>query len=56
MSIVALEYDWVWYRCHHLFADFLRNHLEREQPERLVPLRLKASERYEDNELAAEVV
>jgi hypothetical protein len=27
--IVALDDDWVWYRCHHLFVDFLRNHLER---------------------------
>ena len=56
MFIVALEYDWVWYRCHHHFADVLRNHLERELPECLAPLRLKASERYEDNELVAGVV
>ena len=33
LFIVALDDERVWYRYHHLFADFLRSRLERESPE-----------------------
>jgi hypothetical protein len=51
---VALDDNRVWYRYDHLFADFLREDLEREGSEPLAPLRLRAYERCEDNGLVAE--
>jgi ATP/maltotriose-dependent transcriptional regulator MalT len=51
---VALDDNRVWYRYHHLFADFLRENLEREGSEPLAPLRLRAYERCEDYGLVAE--
>jgi LuxR family maltose regulon positive regulatory protein len=56
LLFVPLDDDRVWYRYHHLFADFLRSRLERERPERLVPLHLRASEWYGENALVAEAV
>jgi LuxR family maltose regulon positive regulatory protein len=56
LLVVPLDDERVWYRYHHLFADFLRSRLERERPERLTPLHLRASEWYEDNALVAEAV
>jgi len=56
LLIVPLDDERVWYRYHHLFADFLRSRLEREQPERLAPLHLRASEWYEENASVAEAV
>src|SRR5918997_1316524 len=56
LLVVPLDDERVWYRYHHLFADFLRGRLEREQPERLAPLHLRASEWFEENALVAEAV
>src|SRR5918999_1330826 len=56
LLVVPLDDERVWYRYHHLFADFLRGRLERERPERLTPLHLRASEWYEENTLVAEAV
>src|SRR5918992_1514949 len=56
LLVVPLDDERVWYRYHHLFADFLRSRLERERPERLAPLYLRASEWYEENALVAEAV
>ena len=56
LLVVALDDDRVWYRYHHLFADFLRGSLERERPEELAPLHLRASEWCEENALVAEAV
>src|SRR5215213_8557047 len=56
LLVVPLDDERVWYRYHHLFADFLHGRLERERPERLTPLHLRASEWYEDNALVAEAV
>jgi LuxR family maltose regulon positive regulatory protein len=56
LLVVPLDDERVWYRYHHLFADFLRSRLERERPERLAPLHLRASEWYEENALVAEAV
>src|SRR5829696_2839047 len=53
LLVVPLDDERVWYRYHHLFADFLRGRLERERPERLTPLHLRASEWYEENALVA---
>src|SRR5918994_174638 len=56
LLVVPLDDDRVWYRYHHLFADFLRSRLERERSEQLAPLHLRASEWYEENALVAEAV
>jgi len=56
LLVVPLDDERCWYRYHHLFADFLRSRLERERPEKLVPLHLCASEWYEEKGLFAEAV
>jgi LuxR family maltose regulon positive regulatory protein len=56
LLIVPLDDDRVWYRYHHLFADFLRDRLQRERPEQLAPLHLRASEWYEENASVVEAV
>jgi LuxR family transcriptional regulator, maltose regulon positive regulatory protein len=56
LFVVPLDDERVWYRYHHLFADFLRSRLERELPDRSTPLHLRASEWYEENALVAEAV
>src|SRR3712207_1086350 len=56
LLVVPLDDDRVWYRHHHLFADFLRGRLRRESPERAGELQLRASEWYEENALVAEAV
>jgi LuxR family maltose regulon positive regulatory protein len=56
LLVVPLDDERVWYRYHHLFADFLRSRLERERPEQLAPLHLRASEWYEQNAFVAEAV
>src|SRR3712207_3752527 len=56
LLVVPLDDARVWYRYHHLFADFLRSRLERERPERLAPVHLMASEWYEEDALVAEAV
>src|ERR687895_1218887 len=56
LLVVPLDDERVWYRYHHLFADFLRGRLERERPERLAPLHVRASEWCEENALVAEAV
>jgi LuxR family maltose regulon positive regulatory protein len=56
LLVVPLDDERCWYRYHHLFADFLRGRLERERPEQLAALHLRASEWCEENALVAEAV
>ena len=56
LLVVPLDDDRVWYRYHHLFADFLRGRLERERPEQGSPLHLRAAEWVQENALVAEAV
>src|SRR5829696_7299374 len=56
LLVVPLDDERVWYRYHHLFADFLRGRLERERPEQLARLHLRASEWYEENAFVVEAV
>jgi LuxR family maltose regulon positive regulatory protein len=56
LLVVPLDDERYWYRYHHLFADFLRSRLERERPEQLETLQLRASEWYEENALVVEAV
>jgi LuxR family transcriptional regulator, maltose regulon positive regulatory protein len=50
LFVVALDEERKWYRYHHLFADFLRARLERESPQRVGELHLRASDWDERNE------
>jgi ATP/maltotriose-dependent transcriptional regulator MalT len=56
LLVIPLDDERVWYRYHHLFADFLRGRLMRESPERAGELHLRASDWYEKNALVAEAV
>ncbi len=56
LLVVPLDDDRLWYRYHHLFADFLRGRLTRERPEQLASLHLRASGWYEENAFVAEAV
>lgn len=56
LFVVPLDDERCWYRYQHLFADFLRSRLEREQPGGLAPLHLRAAAWCEANGLASEAV
>ena len=49
LFVVALDAERRWYRYHPLFADFLRDRLERESPWRVGELHLDASDWNEQN-------
>ncbi|WP_181302029.1 LuxR C-terminal-related transcriptional regulator [Rhodanobacter sp. PCA2] len=42
--LIPLDHKRKWFRFHPLFGDFLRNHLRMHRPERMSPLRLRASQ------------
>lgn len=44
LFVVPLDDEGDWYRYHHLFRDFLRNQLDKSQPERVAALHRSASE------------
>jgi LuxR family maltose regulon positive regulatory protein len=56
LFVVALDDERIWYRYHHLFADFLRGRLGHERPELTGELRLRASGWYEDHGYLAEAI
>ena len=56
LFVVALDEERRWYRYHHLFADFLRGRLEREDPGLAVELHRRASGWYEENGHLAEAI
>jgi LuxR family transcriptional regulator, maltose regulon positive regulatory protein len=56
LFVVALDDERRWYRYHHLFADFLRGRLERENPGLAGELHLRASAWYEENGLISEAI
>jgi LuxR family maltose regulon positive regulatory protein len=49
--VVPLDDERRWYRYHRLFADLLRQRLERAGPNRLPPLHRRAGKWYEEQEL-----
>jgi LuxR family maltose regulon positive regulatory protein len=51
LFLVPLDERREWYRYHHLFADFLRNYLGRDQPDRVPELHRRAAGWYEQNRL-----
>jgi LuxR family maltose regulon positive regulatory protein len=56
LFVIALDDERRWYRYHHLFADFLRSRLQREQPERIRELHRRAAAFYEQNGWMSEAV
>ena len=56
LFVVALDDERRWYRYHHLFADFLRGRLERENPGLAGELHLRASAWYEEDGLISEAI
>ena len=51
-----LDEERVWFRYHHLFAEFLQRRLEREQPVRVTQLHATASRWFADRNLLREAV
>jgi len=56
LFIIPLDEERRWYRYHHLFADLLRQHLQREKGDLLPGLHRRASEWYEKNGQIPEAV
>jgi LuxR family maltose regulon positive regulatory protein len=56
LFVVPLDDERFWYRYHHLFADLLRQRLQRESPGLVPELRRRASEWYEKSGQIAEAV
>jgi LuxR family maltose regulon positive regulatory protein len=56
LFILPLDDERRWYRFHHLFADLLRQRLRQIQPEQIPSLHRRASEWYEQNDLADEAI
>ncbi|MDF3306757.1 protein kinase [Rhodococcus sp. T2V] len=52
----ALDDDREWFRYHHLFADFLRRRLQRDQPSRIADLHRTAARWFAAHELLSEAV
>lgn len=56
LFVVALDQKQIWYRYHQLFADLLRQRLERIQAEQIPVLHRRAGEWYEQNSWQAEAI
>src|SRR5918995_2907926 len=56
LFVIALDDERLWYRYHHLFADFLRSRLLRGQPERMRELHRRAAAFYEQNGWTSEAI
>lgn len=56
LFIIPLDNERHWYRYHHLFADLLRNRLERVWPNLIPTLHRRASEWFEESGLTTEAI
>jgi len=56
LFLVPLDDHREWYRFHHLFADFLRLHLQQDEPERIPELHRRASQWFESEGLLDEAI
>lgn len=54
--VISTEQSPTWYRYHHLFAEFLRNTLERTEPDRFGTLLLRAAQWHEAHELPGQAI
>ena len=53
---IPLDDERLWYRYHHLFADMLRHHLHRRQPDRVAELHRRAARWYENHGFVEEAI
>jgi len=51
LFIVPLDDERHWYRYHHMFADLLRQHLQKTQPKLFLELHKRAGQWFEHNEM-----
>ena len=56
LFVVALDETRDWWRYHHLFADLLRSHLRREQPDQILGLHRRAAAWYAERGLADDAI
>ncbi len=56
LFIISLDDERHWYRYHHLFADFLRNRLVQQRPDKVFELHLRACDWYEQHGFVAEAL
>jgi len=56
LFLIPLDDHREWYRFHHLFVDFLRLHLHKEEPELIPELHRRASQWYETEGLMDEAI
>ncbi len=56
LFLIPLDSERRWYRYHHLFADMLNRHLEREMPSQIHELHRRASEWLEQNGFILEAI
>jgi LuxR family maltose regulon positive regulatory protein len=56
LFVIPLDDERRWYRYHHLFADFLREHLQRTMLERTEELYRRAAQWCQDNALIEEAI
>jgi LuxR family maltose regulon positive regulatory protein len=56
LFLVHLDDERKWYRYHHLFADFLNQHLRENEPENISKLHQRASVWLEENQLVTEAI
>lgn len=56
LFIIPLDSERRWYRYHRLFADLLRQHLQKTQPELFPALHLRASQWFEHNGMPAAAI
>jgi LuxR family maltose regulon positive regulatory protein len=56
LFLIPLDDQREWYRYHRLFADFLRNHLQQDMPDRVRDLHCWAADWYEQHGWVAEAV
>jgi LuxR family maltose regulon positive regulatory protein len=56
LFVVPLDDQRCWFRYHHLFAEVLAAHAQREQPAQLPTLHRRASAWYADNRLPADAI
>jgi LuxR family maltose regulon positive regulatory protein len=54
--VLPLDHERVWYRYHHLFADFLRHRLATEQPDKISDLHIRASQWYQQHDFIEDAI
>ena len=56
LFIVPLDYDRIWYRYHHLFAEALRHILRRTEPDRILTYHRRAAQWYQQQGYIVEAI